>query len=174
VFRRQPVLGQQHPPAAGPAQPRSEFPRLSKAARFSASVGAGWPAAAARAASRVAIFSRICGLGMRASTAVTARFMPVARVPATSTGLVGSRSSSSPATGASVVIGTVSARNTAATAQEACELWYTRLASAIMASPSPAEIAACSVIARRRVNRDNGAAPRWPRSDHHTGATGSM
>src|SRR6202034_1482067 len=80
----------------------------------------------------------------------------------------------SPATGDRVVIGTVSARNTAATAEDACELWYPGLASAIRASPSPAEIAACSAIARRRVNQDNGAAPRGGRVQIITFTTGSM
>ena len=42
---------------------------------------------------------------------------------ATSTGRGGSRSSSRPASGASAVMGMVTARNTAATAQEVCEPW---------------------------------------------------
>ena len=71
-----------------------------------------------------------------------------ARAAVTSTGRAGSRSSRTPATGESAVIGTHTARKTAATAQEACELWKTRFARAIMASPSPAEITTCSVTAQ--------------------------
>ena len=79
-----------------------------------------------------------------------------------STGRTGNRSSAAPATGASAVIGTVMARNTDATAHDACELWYTRLARATMASPSPAEISAWSRTA-------SGRAQRWLRTERNTG-----
>ena len=71
-----------------------------------------------------------------------------ATAAATRTGRGDSRSSSRPAAGARAVIGTVTARNTDATAHEACEVWYTRLARATMASPSPAEIRVCRMTAR--------------------------
>ena len=85
--------------------------------------------------------------------------MPVSRVrarattvsaaaAATSTGRGDSRSRTRPAAGARAVIGTVTARKTAATAHEACDVWYTRLARATMASPSPAEMRICRMTAR--------------------------
>ena len=71
-----------------------------------------------------------------------------AAAAATSTGRGDSRSRTRPAAGARAVIGTVTARNTDATAHEACEVWYTRLARATMASPSPAEMRICRMTAR--------------------------
>ena len=71
-----------------------------------------------------------------------------AAAAATRTGRGDRRSSSMPARGARAVIGTVTARKTEATAHEACDVWYTRLARATMASPSPAEIRTCRMIAR--------------------------